>query len=363
MADFLERLGAAIEARRDEFVAQLRTEALATEADLEDLVRACWAPLPALAPTVEWPAYAIDGSSREVDLDNGGYLFVVQALCIGVDAFEEPRADAQILPPTTPRPTAMRFADLLLRHHELSLACEMAGRLPPGAVLFLDGALYGLLPQLYPLQLEGSEQLSPYPERILEEYLQLLDVADRRGVRLVAVSKTSREATHCKLWLRDRGLARDVGELSDSAMIHRWTDRAAGVSTPVVLGTWGFTGGTRELLDREAVRESPAIVSFFVRLADLDDALRVDVPAPQVGTATRLGDLDGGLLDGGPVAVRPVIDILAADYGGMEVYNALLYSVDREVRLRRQMVSEVVLPLIQDVTGQAVRPDRSERRF
>jgi hypothetical protein len=61
--------------------------------------------------------------------------------------------------------------------------------------------------------------------------------------------------------------------------------------------------------------------------------------------------------------VEPVLQALAADYGGLEVYNALLYSVDREVRLRRDQVLEVYLPLIEDVTGVPLRRNRSERRF
>ncbi len=366
MADFLDKLGDAIEARRDDFERQLHPGAAPGEEDLKRLVRDHWSPLPPAPPPADWPAYAIDGSIREVSLDNGSYLFIVQALCIGEDAFEEPRGDVQILPPATPRPTASRFADLLQRHHELSLACEMVARLEPASVLFLDGALYGLLPQLYSLSVEEASALSEYPDMVLKDYIHLLNTARECDVTLVAVSKTSREATHCKIWMRalemDSGVLNDAN-MTDSALVHRWTDRAAGVSAPVLLGTWGFTGGSRELLEREEVHGSPAIVSFFIRLADLDDALRIDVPASQVGSDACLGDVKGTLLEGDVEAVRPIVDILAADYGGLEVYNALLYSVDREVRLHRNTVNEVILPLIGDVVGHEVRPDRSERRF
>jgi hypothetical protein len=364
MADFLDKLSDAIDARRVDIADQLRPDAAPGEEDLKQLVRDHWAPLPALQSLADWPAFAIDGSVREVSLDNGSYLFVVQALCIGGDGVEEPRADVQILPPATQRSTASRIGDLLQRHHELALACEMAGRMEPGSVLFLDGALYGLLPQLYPLAVEEANSLSDYPEIVLRDYLDLLRTAEERGVRLVAVSKTSREATHCKIWMGALDMDSSVlQDLTDSAMIHRWTERAAGVSVPVVLGSWGFTGGSRELLDRPEVAGSPAVVSFFVRLADFDDALRVDVPACQLDQPVRLADVKGELLDGGVEAVSPVVDALAADYGGLEVYNALLYSVDREVRLQRHHVSEVVLPLIESVVGHEVRPDRSERRF
>ena len=58
-----------------------------------------------------------------------------------------------------------------------------------------------------------------------------------------------------------------------------------------------------------------------------------------------------------------MLGLLTADYGGLEVYNALLYSVDREVRLRQEMMDEVYLSLIQNTLGVEVRLDRSERRF
>jgi hypothetical protein len=301
---------------------------------------------------------------REVGLDNGSYLIIVQALCIGDGGFSEPRVDVQILPAATPRATASRVSDLLQRHQELSLACEMVRRLDPGSVLYLDGALYGFLPQLYGLPLDLDSPLAVYPDTILSAYVQLLTTARERGVRLVAVAKTSREATHCKIWMRALEMdERVLYELADSEMIHRWTDKAPGVSVPVILGTWSFTGGSRELLDRPEVAGSPAIVSFFVRMADFDDPLRIDVPACQLGDGACLCDVDGAPFERGTEGVRPVLDILAADYGGLEVYNALLYSVDREVRLKRDIVTEVYLPLIEDLTGREVRPNRSERRF
>jgi hypothetical protein len=304
---------------------------------------------------------------RQVNLDNGGYMFIVQALALGSGGFDEPRVDVQVLQSGTQPEVAADFKDLFQQHQELALACEVTSRVEPGSVLFLDGALYGRLPQLYPRpNFELSEQIRL---AVLTDYLQLMDTAQRRQVRLVAVSKTSREAAHARMWLAARGADAPAAleTLSDSEMIHRWTDNTAGQSVPVLLGTRGFTGsaagGSRALLDRPEIAGSPAIVSFFARLADYDDALRVDVPAHQVGADTALGALEGQVLPGGCAAVAETVAYLRADYGGLEVYNALLYSVDREVRLRRDMVMEVYLPVIEELTGVTVRRNRSERRF
>jgi hypothetical protein len=365
MADFLEKLSQVVRENQVDLIQYLGPGAAPGEADLLGLVQDHWCALPTLPEPGAWAAYAVDGSISQIDLDNGSYLFIAQALCIGDNACEEPSADVQILPPATPRPAANRFADLMQRYRELFLANEMALKVPEGSVLYLDGALYGMLPQLYRTPVEGTPLVDAYVARVLDEYLQLMQTARARGVRLVAVSKTSREATHCKLWMRalnldDRQLSDDH---TDSGMIHRWTDGRPGVSVPVVLGTWGFTGGSAELLEREEVRSSPAIVSFFVRLADFDEALRIDVPAHQVAADVRLGDIRGEVLEGGVDALQPVIEILATDYGGLEVYNSLLYSVDREVRLKRPMLTEVYLPLISEWLGYQIRPNRSERRF
>ncbi|MFN8423363.1 MAG: hypothetical protein U0470_08280 [Anaerolineae bacterium] len=166
----------------------------------------------------------------------------------------------------------------------------------------------GWLPQLYSLPggngdadgADGRRGDPPagahLPDAILAAYLELLTTARVRGVRIVAVSKTSREAAaHCKLWLEeDRPSGRHGAaavavpdELTDSAMIHRFTDDRAGVSTPVVLGTRAFVGGSRAILERPEVAGSPAIVSFFTRLADLDDALRIDMPSRTSAASTR----------------------------------------------------------------------------
>ena len=367
MPDFLDRLGDVLEERRDELVSSLRIDAGAGEDALERLVRAHWRPLPEAAPpgAGAWGACAVDGSLSEIGLDNGSHLILVQALALGQDGFELASIDVHMLPPTTPRPTAARVADLLQQKHEITLAVDVVTKhAERGDVLFLDGALYGRLPQLYSLNLDEVGALAALPDQVLELYLRLLGTASERGVRIVAVAKTSHEATHAKLWLDAVDDAMLLPEdATDAGLIHRFTDREAGLSDPVLLGRRGFTGGSRDILARPEVSASPAIVSFFLRLADFDDALRIDVPAGQCGAEARLGSLDAEVLDGGAEAVHDTVRLLRADYGGLEVYNALLYSVDREVRLKRDTVREVYLPMIEQQLGLPVRRNRSERRF
>lgn len=367
MADFLDKLSRVVDENRSALLEGLRPEGRPSALDLGAFVSRHWQALPPRSGAAMRPAYAVDGSLSQIDLDNGSYLIIAQALCIGQDAFEDSQVDVQVLPPTTPRPTAARFADLVQRYRELSLAAEVAAhRLPDGSLLYLDGALYGLLPQLFP-SAEDEDALRDLPELVLERYLRLMQVARERRIDLVAIAKTSREATHAKIWLEAGPApsgAQIPADVSDSGMLQRWTEGRTGLSAPVLLGRWGFTGGSAALLEREDLRRAPAIASCFIRLSPWDEVLRVDLPGWQAGDETTLADpMRGRPLPGGADALSRTVEHLRQDYGGPEVYNALLYSVDREVRLRRQVAAEVYLPLIGQMLALPLRPDRSSRRF
>lgn len=365
MADFLAALSDTVARRRLELVARLEGDATdGLSAMLDDLAARHWHPLPPIG-AVRRPAMAIDGSIRRLGLSDGAELVVVQALALGDDGVSVPRVAVELLPPTVPRASAARFGDLLLQWAELDLAREVAAGAPPGALILLDGALYGRLPQLYPLPLaEEFEALARLPDDIIAAYAALVETVRARDLRLIALSKTSREGAHARLWLAAEGADALLPDgVTDGSLVARRTGGAPGMSTPVRLGRRGFTGGSEALLERAEVGQGPAIASCFVRLSELDDPLRLDVPAFHCGDPTTLGAIDGDLLPGGAQAMAEVVAAVRADHGGPEVYHALLYAVDREVRLRRDMATGVYLPLVARLLGVELRLDRSERRF
>jgi len=385
MANFIDRLSDQLDLKKEDLKKTLRQDADANEESLARLVKAHWHKLPPVSNDERRPAFAVDGSRAVRHLANGAYLFVAQALVIGErdgERQEETDVDVRILPGATPTPFVDRFAELMMHRLEANLARDQVDRMPSGSVLFLDGALYGQLPQLYPVKHDitdtaaetyAKELLNEIVDHILKAYLHLFKLCVERNLWIVSVAKTSREATHSQVWWKDAFKQRQVKdeqipqEISDSEAIYRWTSREAGFSTPVLLGQRSFTRGSEAVL-LEKVKDAPAIVSFFVRLADYDDALRIDVPANCITRKETIGDIGSGaeiLLDqpGDLKHIKEVLGLLTADYGGLEVYNALLYSVDREVRLRQEMMDEVYLSLIQNTLGVEVRLDRSERRF
>lgn len=331
--------------------------------DFRNAVLTHWhMPLPDRKNEVKIPAYAIDGSSRRANLVNGSTVLVAQALLMG-EGKQEPVADIEILPGTVRASTLDRFADLMRQSLEIGLARDFAAKIPEGSILYLDGALYGTLPQLYPLRGEGIPEDGDYASILLRDYHELFQLCEQRRIQLISIAKTNRQALFSKILQERVGRqGEEIQEISDSALIDELTERKMGYSTPVALGTYSFSqGASTVLLENADVKSEPAIVSFFVRLDDFDDALRIDVPASCIGRSERIGDLKFDLLPAD--AAIPIIELLRSDYGGFQVYNALAYVTDLEVRLTKDKMYNIYLPMVAELLGEEIRIDRSERRF
>lgn len=362
MSTFINHLNVALAKKRDDLKANLHNSGRKIDDEFRAAVLEHWHPLPERLTNNRRPAYAVDGSSRRANLANGSTVFVAQALLMGED-LRQPITDLEILPGTVRAQTMDRFADLMRQSLEIGLAREFAARIPDGSILYLDGALYGTLPQLYPLRAEGIPENRDFASILLEDYRDLFSVCERRDIQLISIAKTNRQALFSKILQKRMGRRNgDIQEISDSALFDELTDRRVGFSTPIVLGTYSFSEGSATVvIENEGVKDEPAIVSFFVRLADLDDALRIDLPASCVGRKERIADLEVDLLDAETVV--PVVQLLQSDYGGLQVYNALAYVTDLEVRLTKQKMYDIYLPMIAEVLGEEIRIDRSERRF
>jgi NurA-like 5'-3' nuclease len=358
---FIAQLNERLMKKRDELKTNLHQSGKRIDAELRRAVLKHWhSPLPTRREGHKRTAYAIDGSRRRANLANGSTVFVAQSLIMG-EELNEPLTDIEILPGTVRAETMDRFADLMLRRLEINLASEYAAKIPEHSILYLDGAIYGMLPQLYPLRGEGIPEHLDYASMLLADYRDLFARCAARDILLLSIAKTNRQALFSKIVQRDlrRG---EILEITDSALIDELTERSAGFSSPMLLGTYSFDQGKSNVVIEEyGVKREPAIVSFFVRLAEMDDILRVDLPAMCVGRQERIGDVDAELIDAATVV--PIVELLQSDYGGLSVYNALLYVTDLEVRLSKDKMYNIYLPMISEVLGEELRIDRSERRF
>lgn len=359
---FIGQLNDRLTQQREKLKGNLHMSGRKIDPEFRAAVLAHWhSPLPQRITGEKRMAYAIDGSRRRANLVSGSTVFVAQALIMG-ENLNEPVTDIEILPGTVRAETMDRFADLMLRSLEIGLAREHAAKIPEGSIMYLDGAIYGMLPQLYPLTIDSVPEARDYATDLLNDYRQLFTLCKERNIFLVAISKTNRQALFSKYVQRKQLNRSDIMEISDGQLFDELTDRKVGYSTPLLLGRYSFEQGKSSVViqDRE-VQNEPAMVSFFVRLEDMDDALKIEVPACCLGRTERIGDIEWDLLQAEDVV--SVAELLSSDYGGLQVYNALLYVTDLEVRLSKDKMYNIYLPMVAEVLGEELRIDRSERRF
>ncbi len=284
---------------------------------------------------------------------------IAQALLLGSTP-EYATADIEIVRGSVSQKTADRFSDLFLQGLEVRLAAEHVEELSPHGTVYLDGSLYGGLPQLYPLD---AEELEDPTRALIADYERLFD-ACAAGRILISVAKSSRDSILGELLQVEAGLPpEEQVRIPDSELITRWTEDRCGYSTPVLLGRRSFKGWPSEtLLDPScAVTQMPSVLVFFIRPEEFGPLLRVDVPARCIGREERIVDIDACLGDLRDVK-RPLARILA-DYQGPRVYNPLLYAVDDQVALHADRFQEVYLPMVEAILEVRFDPSVSQGRF
>jgi hypothetical protein len=346
-----------------------------------------WFPLPPAVPGAarrRGPRHfhvAVDGTSHTVQLSNGAHFILAAAAATGQSPFRQrDRADMEVLPARFDDAQAASARDLLMRSLEAFVASEAAGAvveegLAGESILWVDGSLYADLSHM--AGAPGQVRWGGGIERagtLMRTTAALLALAERSDLWLVGIGKTQRAGFLTDALSAGRGGPQapadgraDLGEdrLGDGELL---AVAPAGWSWPLILD------GTRfPLLSTAAagaLRDCPAIVSWYLRPHPADLPLRVDIPASAVGLDDRLLPLDPSrpwpawVPD--PEAVRPVVEAVLASYGGVRAYNAPLYAVDRLVRLSRREVELRILPIcarVADLPPDALSVDRGRRRF
>ena len=428
MASFTDLIAERIHFRREEFLAGLSSK---PDDEVEYLlakrIQAHWHPFEPentrnMDQSISQVA-AVDGSRAIRALSSGADWVIAQALLIGPNGLRKSAVDTILLRGEIERPAVDRCAALLMRSLELDLALKFVES-GEGHTLILDGSLYAELPYLlYRLAIGGYEDL---PLKVLEQYLELFDLCQKREVLLLGISKSARSAVLGQALLDgsrslaslvpqqpDSGTSKPVeadvqedvevsrgdsvngknqrrgmrsgmnGLPTDGELMHRWT-KGAGLTDPVLLGSSSFgragviadekltariqqvllepqpSPELQRVLDR--LSNAPAIGTFYIRLAPGDDALRVDALASTFGRDDlRLLRFTRTLVP--YTSALPLVQYLLGEYGGLSVYHAALYVVDKEVRLHAATVDHIYLSVLRRQLRQPVQYDRSTRRF
>jgi hypothetical protein len=172
----------------------------------------------------------------------------------------------------------------------------------------------------------------------------------------------------------------------DTEILFWWKRDETGYTTPLLLGEYAIEKEVRLMNGKaESYRErffgqiepkkrdwatkviekipySPAIVMFHIIPSLESQPLRIDIPACCLGINKKIMDV-------GPFGfinyntVDRVVEQIVIDFGGRDVYNALLYIVDREVRLGAKPVDQVYRSVLSRELGIPIEYDRSSRRF
>jgi hypothetical protein len=370
---------------------------------------------------------AVDGSRAVRALNIGADWIIAQSLLIGPNGLRLSAVDTLLLRGEVERPAVDRCASLLMRSLELDLAIKFVQSGAGNVLLLDGSLYADLPYLLYNLAIGGYEDfpirvLEQYLELFdlcQKQDVLLLGVA--KSTRSTVLGRALLErSTPSVLSASQRadslqGLEADVqrdalridsmggyqrqaarsgpgipGLPSDGELLHRWTD-GIGLTDPVLLGSASFGHASARMAAKLALRAkqslreppstairdriqerlspiqerllaAPAIGTFYLRLSPGEDVLRVDA------LASTFGRDDLHLLEFAQTLVPyttalPIVQRMQDEYGGLSVYNAALYVVDREVRLRADTVDHVYLPILRRQLGHPVQYDRSTRRF
>jgi hypothetical protein len=364
-AQFLDQLADSARQKQADLRRVFKTDADADERAWKKLTQRHWHPLPDRLPTPpDAVLYGVDGSRGVLPLANGARIAVIQALSRSTSGAEERRAELEVIDGSVPGDRVRRFIDLRLRQVETELAAQVAAQAPEGSIIFVDGGLYAPLTFLvdfdWPVRRRGRP--SPLPRQIAASYVRLFDLCWDCRITLIGLSKTSRDPLHAELWSYSEG-RESAGPPSVAEALYRWTGGQPGYSTPFILGYYGFTGRSEPLLERPEFKQMPAIVSFYVRFRPHDPPLRVETPVPCLGLRQKLVELDWGAVETDNPGLTSLFARLKTEYVSRDMYNALLWAVDQQVRLSRPELVERYRRIIEREAGVELDLDRSARRF
>jgi len=339
-----------------------------------------WRPLP--EPRVVYESeFSVDSSSAYRSLSNGLDFLIVRALMLGTGGYRRPLLRFEAVKGISEYSVASDFERVMRELLEVKIALDNIGDVPDGSVVLIDGNLYGRYTHaLREIGLAGWHHL---PLELLHAMWTLYEECAKRGIMLVGVSKFSKTRALTSALLPGR--SRDTGFL-DVELLYKKKTGETGCTEPLLLGEYGVDprvknmyGSPDRIRERlfvgvperlhgfaeevlEKVPSFPAVMMFHIIPRENAQPMRVDVPASLIGLDKKISDVDPFEFVDWRHADGVARQMTAA-FGGRDVYNALLYIVDKEVRLSAKAVDTVYRSVLGRELGVPIEYDRSTRRF
>ena len=328
--------------------------------------------------------YSIDSSSASRTLSNGVDFFIIRALMLGTGNYIKPKLRFEMVKGIRDYNVITGFERILRDLIEIEIVLDNIDDLPENSIVLIDGNLYGRFTHLLQeLHLGGWYHL---PLELLAAMQKLFDECEKRGIMLVGVSKFSKTRVLTTALLRPSNPSMSEPDFLDVELLYRWKHGETGYTTPLMLGDYAIAKQITQLEDNpekyraryfnristdrrdwatqviQDIPYSPAIVMFHMIPKKDAQPLRIDIPACSLGLRKKITDVRPfEFIE--PEMVSDVVKQITSDFGGRDVYNALLYIVDREVRLGVKTVDTVYKSVLGKELGFPIEYDRSTRRF
>ncbi|MCW4050707.1 MAG: DNA double-strand break repair nuclease NurA [Candidatus Bathyarchaeota archaeon] len=341
-----------------------------------------WHPLPEAREPFNG-VYAVDSSSASRTLSNGIEFFIIRALMMGTDNFNEPELRFEMVKGSTDYNATVNFERILRDLIEIDIILNQLEKIAEHSIVLIDGNLYGRYTHLLQeLNLKGWYHL---PLELIVAMQRLFDVCLTRNIIPVGISKFSKTRVFTSALKGAAGYGVTSPEYLDVELLYRWKMGETGYTTPLLLGEYALEKAA-QIRDPEKYLKSnfnrlegtlrknwatkiiedfptaPAIVMFHIIPKENAQPLRVDIPSCSLGIEEKI--MNGKPFKfTDPTVVEDIASQIVTDFGGRNVYNALLYVVDREVRLGVRTVDKVYRSVLGKELGVPIEYDRSSRRF
>ncbi len=328
--------------------------------------------------------YSVDSSSASRTLSNGVDFFIIRALMLGTGNYNKPKLRFEMVKGIRDYNVITGFERILRDLIEIEIVLDNIEDVQEKSIVLIDGNLYGRFTHLLQeLSLRGWYQL---PLELLAAMQRLFDECEKRDVMLVGVSKFSKTRVLTTALLSTSYPNIEDPEYLDVELMYRWKQGETGYTTPLLIGDYAIAKEIQQLEDNpEKYRDryfsrispdkrdwatqvisnipySPAIAMFHIIPKADAQPLRIDIPACSLGISKKITDVRPFEFIP-PEKVAEVVQQITSDFGGRDVYNALLYIVDHEVRLGVKTVDTVYKSVLGKELGFPVEYDRSTRRF